>query len=165
MSDDTTPIDQVLGWYEDLAPELKQDLAFQVHMLGGQTLFPRPEEMGADKFADNFPRRVRELLGRHFDAAGLALMLCALIDFVLKGRATREDWDATADFQERAIEWAEADGKEGFAATLRQGQERIPLRSRRWIKAAESWSELRAGPLSPDQIDAWLKSAMAGQFS
>jgi len=161
------PIETLLAWYERQAPDIRHELAFHVHVVGGRPLFPTPysvDEAEGDLVLV-FKDRVRELAEPEFASAGLAIMLGALVDFVVMKMRAKHDWARVSDMQDRVIGTLEAEGNARFADLLRESQRRVPLVGRRWMKTIEEWDELRRTSLSPEEIDRWLQAQFVGRFT
>ncbi len=156
--------DVYCDWFEALAPEVAKELAMLLmRLFPGSMLEPT---LATSELTDGFVPRMRRLGGRggHPDV-GAALTLAKLTDFIFEERGDPEQWAqnrARLDVLDEAREVLGDAMSSDVAAWVQQNRLRHPLRAKQWARAAEGWHELRAGPLSDDQIRRRLDEILMG---
>ncbi|MBE7159239.1 MAG: hypothetical protein INR62_12560 [Rhodospirillales bacterium] len=158
-----TPIESFRGWYEAQDEEIREEIADKV----GGSLPQNGDDAAYEEFLKNSQAKFREFLDalppRREHQVGIVLMIREVISVLaFKYGSSPEDfeqWNEKIDQgQQIAEKMGDADAVERFTK-YRFDNERI----RTWVKAAESWKQLRASVLSNDALDAWLEDGMPGQ--
>ena len=154
-----SPIESYLEWFERQAPDERATIAFAVgSMLVGMTAmdYGKDPQLFATYLRDHAARGLIE-------EAGLALSLVGMTTFHLDGCETEAYWEAIAGNQQRVIQYARAEGKDGLATNLEKSAETLPLRAKRGQKLAADWVELRERYLSVSAIKKWIDGEMRQQ--
>lgn len=155
-----SPLQRWITWFEGLPPELRKMLGFHLAVLGRGTV-PVPEGAPLEGAGVGLCERLRAAADDALSEAGLAVSLVALTDFVFRRRGRRESWIAEERQHDRLIARAAAAGNAELADRVRRSRERLPFRSRQWIRAGEGWALLRSSVLAEDTIERWLGEALA----
>ena len=87
------------------------------------------------------------------------------LDFVLRGRATKEDWNQIKERIDYAKDYAKQDGADHMAEHLEKRTLTIPLESRQWIDAAKGWKHLTASSFSNQSLEVWMNKRETGSSS
>ena len=155
-----SPTEQFLAWYDSLPKDVRETVAFFLaDLMPGQAL--RGHSIGDS--VHGLRERLLALAEQSGRAnAGLAVAVGALVDFIMIGRSTKEDWSKKKESNKDVVEDALAEGDQDIADTVRRQLEQLPFRSRQWLNAAQTWDSLRNGPLSPTAIHIWLDANLIG---
>lgn len=150
------PLSAFEDWFTPRPPDIQVDLvalAF-VNVGGfGVSVDDLLEEDVVAPFLDALDELGQELRPRR--QVSCALTLRAAVDFfVMRQRGARSGWQDLRSVNERIREQLAAKGQPTHA--LDRLLQQLPFREKLWLRAAESWRELCAGPLSDATLDAWL---------
>ncbi|HEX4334340.1 MAG TPA: hypothetical protein VH062_00420 [Polyangiaceae bacterium] len=158
-----SPIEIYLAWFNQQATETKEDLGLQIElMLPGNVDESRLETPSLDVVA--LVRALTEWAARDpMQNVGLTLSVAALTEFVLARRSSVEKWTDVKQMNEHYRDEALEEGQRDVAAKIGATLQKMPLREKRWLHVANTWSELRSAQLSNKAIDEWLLSALVAR--
>jgi hypothetical protein len=152
----TSAAETYRAWFDRLSPSVRDELAVVLMRSFPGDLLTSP--IALENPADGFTQRLTRLAVDPVKAAGVAVAIAALTDFAFIERSSSQEFDhseAMLDLLDEVREehLDETDPlKEQLADWIEGTKLRHPLRSRQWLRAFESWKELRAGDLAPDAI-------------
>ncbi len=149
-----TPIEHFLAWYDELGTYVKEDIAFKLGYL-------MPANSLRNEDSDDTPEALRSRVvtlaakSTHADAA-LTVVIAAMVDFIMIGSSTAEDWVKNKAFNESVLSETRAAGQDRRAGQIERMLERLPTLSEQWLGAAKAWATLRVNDLSPTAVHIWL---------
>jgi hypothetical protein len=148
------PNEALADWYKKLTPEERVETAFLIFATLPSV---SPLELeNPEALESEFLNFLNGESGEpEFKLLGKVLCVRALITWIIHKRATPRDWAETRELLERIADSAESKGRS--SAGIKDELDRLPFRSKRWIKAAESWRKLCATVLSDKSIADWEK--------
>lgn len=141
------PLIALTEWYDTLAPELQETIAFGVliHL-------PGVDSAKLPHSADEFIAAFRGFLvvdeKNTFKVAGTALTFRGLIAFACKTHFNEPYWEEVSRYNLRMGQHFREEGHGELAAHIEKGVEEMPLRGARWLKAGETWKTLCENELS-----------------
>lgn len=150
-------MEELLWWFENLAVELRQDIAALTFIFLPEALIDAEPHADDESITDKYSyTKFRERLtrwgtGMPSQHAGTAVAVAAIIDVILVNRDGADDWADAKAFMEHVSKNPQ------LADFATEKLEQMPLRQRRWMQAAKEWSALRNGALAPTAISEWLK--------
>ena len=159
-----TPVETLLAWYTELAPELRMQLAMEVKHCAPPGLVAAEDEDTLSERRAALPKRIETALqnwaARKVSAhLGAVLFMSAVVDFTMLRHGDSASWDeAREDMATIAASDAE------FAQHATTTTMEMPLRERRWLKAANDWRELRANALSAQELERWHRAALFAEL-
>jgi hypothetical protein len=144
------PLEIFLAWLASLGPCMADDLMSSMMAIAppGLAADDRPQTRDARAFEQS----IHSLADSPRAEVGTTLMLTSLVDFVFRRRSSAEDWRELMDLEEQMAAMQD----DGLAARARDEVRLLPLRAKRWMRAARSWSALRRGLLSVEAIEDYL---------
>ncbi|MCU1277071.1 MAG: hypothetical protein JWM53_617 [bacterium] len=155
-----TPLETILERIERQPPEVRAEIKGRVVMLLPPDWLQHGDESDDLDGPPLFDARIAGKPAHVGAATGVALLLSTIIDFVMIGRDTRESWRTTRDLLERMIADGNAAGKPA-PPSANEMLLKHDLNSRRWIRAADEWKELRSSSVSVSAIRSWMADTVS----
>jgi len=156
MNNIENPIQAILDWFVTQPLEIRQDLAFlTLYSLSGiNSAVQDPSTNNPEGVMEGWLEQQAKLSSPN-QLVGTTICVRAAIDFfVMCNRETKEDWIKTIEFNQTIRNRIGATGKD--ASFIDKMLERLPFRSKLWIKATKSWRNLCNETLSDDSLRTWM---------
>ncbi len=154
-----SPLDAFGEWFESLPISVREDISFLSYIPLQKLLKVDIDTFDSKTRSDAFLDWVINKEESYFTTVGKLLIIRSCIDFfIMQKRGTAEGWDETKRDHELMLEKIPNDPKapDGIEETVRGMLEKMPFRSKQWIKAAETWKNLCDSNLSDEALHAWM---------
>lgn len=135
MSQHMTPIETLMNWFDNLAVDLRQQIASLVFLSLPSELYEAEpdDDDAADKYSyTRFGERLaRWGGGMPSRQVGIVVAVAGMIDLIMLNRGAREDWNEARQDMEEIRKEPE------LAEFAQENLDQIALRQRWWIQAAK----------------------------
>ena len=158
----SSPLNAIITWLKALPSEVQETVCYSLGAYWPSRFLREDERLEMLGMPTIFIDYLKSLAATSntLETAALSIMVAALIDDVLEGRSTDEDWENSRKVNDDAIERMESAGETDSARDLKTNTGRMDLHIRVWIAEAQKWQELRKRRLTGDAIERRRMNAM-----
>ena len=152
-----SPIIAFLEWYRSLPIPHRQEIAtFMVEFNPG---YEEVDSFKLDTLIDEFEKKLIEYSEDKFLGVGVALSLRTSIEFFfIRNRGSREGWQKSRDYLNRAKQHFAADGKDFMIESINKFLQEFPFKEEQWLVTSNKWEQLISTRLSDEYIDTWWRA-------
>ena len=150
-----SPIEKFIEWYMSLPVSHRQSIAEFVVLfdIGFDGIATR----NIEELPNAFVRKLSRYSHDKLKGTGLALMLRANVNFLIRKRGNREGWKESEEFLLGAKEYFTATGKGFMVDSANKFLKELPFKREQWISTSEKWEKLVESYLSDEYLDRWWK--------
>jgi hypothetical protein len=150
-----SPLGKFIAWYMSLPVPHRQSIAeFVIFFNIG---FDDIDTTNMEELHNAFVKKLSKYSHDKLKGTGLALMLRANVDFLIRKWGTKEGWKESEEFLVRVKAHFSATGEAFMVDRAQEFLRELPFKHEQWVPTSEKWRELVESYLSDSYVDHWWK--------